>query len=154
MLEKSLEFLEKAKKLTDVNLPLKVAEVGKPVVDMWYRTATEEGHDYIIGAEPNGKGACLIAYGDDVVFREFGAGIFTDNSPLFPNAQGLPTIQDGSWSATEGKGIYADKGYWYYRKKGEAHSTQYVGVVPTLGMYNALVTMRAFLDAYVKEVMK
>ena len=66
----------------------------------------------------------------------------------FPNAQGLPTIADGSWSATEGTGEYAKYGSWHHKKQ------KYVGVAPTLGMYNASRVMRDFVAQYVKEVMK
>lgn len=148
MLEKSLDFMNKATRLVNELEPLKIAEVGKPVVDMWYRQATEETHDYIIGAEPNGKGACLIAYGDDVVFREFGAGVMTYSNTVFPNAQGLPPIHDGSWSATEGTGEYAKYGSWHHKKQ------KYVGIAPTLGMYNAYVTMKSYVERKAKEVMK
>lgn len=148
MLEKSLDFVNRATQLTQDIDPLKVAEVGKPVVDMWYRQATEEGHDYIVGAEPQGKGACLIVYGDDVMFREFGAGVMTYPNTTFPDAQGLPPIRDGSWSETEGTGEYAKFGSWHYKGK------KYVGVAPTLGMYNAFVTMKSYVERKAKEVMK
>ena len=151
MLEQSLKFCEKAKKLVDGNLAVKIAEVGKPIAEKCYAQADgqDEDHEYLIWVEPQANGASLIALGDDVVFREFGAGAKTSNNP-FTHAEGLPPIYPGSWSESEGTGEFAHskEGYWHH------HKQRYYGLTPTLGMYNASRVMRDFVAQYVKEVMK
>ena len=149
MLEKSLNYLNHAKRLTEQDLCLKLAESGKPILDFCYDLAPVNHKDYITAAEPLGdKGACLIAHGDDVMFREFGAGI-TTTSPKHSGSKGLPPIYPGSFSESEdGKGMFAKNGYWWY------NDNCYTGLAPTLGMQNAFIEIRNNLQRIANEVLK
>lgn len=150
MLEKSAKFLDRYQKLTSKEelqkFAIKIAEQGKPIVEECYAKAEgQDTNNYTITVEPNGKtGAALIANGDDVVFREFGAGVDT-SVPSDIEGMDLPPISPGSWSATEGTGEYAKYGSWHHKKK------KYTGLRPTLGMYRAFKKMQETLGEIFKE---
>lgn len=107
----------------------RLAEIGAEVVKQSYSITDE-----LVNVEPvkTETGYAIIAKGENVVFLEFGTGIFTEDYE-HPNATGLPNIAPGSWSQTEGKGhfIPGEHEYWYYNHK------KYSGTVATQGFYFA-----------------
>ena len=110
--------------------------IGVEVVKVRFAMGVSEGNknvDYEI--VPTDTGCKLIAFGKDVCFLEFGAGAYT-SAYEGEGQEGLPPIYPGSWSETEGKGIYIEKGYWYY------NGQKLEGLTPKLGMQKANKTMQ------------
>ncbi len=146
MLDKSLKFLKAAEKLAEGTLPTELLEEGVKVVDYFYSTAQGQSKPYTVSLDPIDKGVALVAKGEDVVFREFGAGTAAHNH--FPNAKDLPPIYPGSWSETEGYGEFATYGSWHHK------GHKYTSIAPTLGMFHALDVIRHNIHNYAERVMK
>lgn len=106
-----------------------LAVMGMEVVDYAYGGNDEE---YEISCIVNGNNAMIIAEGSEVVFLEFGTGVYTEDHTYEMETEGLPPIFAGSYSQTEGMGHFrAGHEYWYYNHK------RYVGSIPMRGFYMA-----------------
>lgn len=106
-----------------------LAVMGMEVVDYAYGGNDEE---YEISCIVNGNNAMIIAEGSEVVFLEFGTGVYTEDHTYEMETEGLPPIFAGSYSQTEGMGHFrAGHEYWYYNHK------KYVGSIPMRGFYMA-----------------
>lgn len=145
MLNKTLDFLKRATKLTEGTLPTGLLEEGVKVVDYFYSTADQD-KPYSVTLKPIENGVALVAEGEDVVFREFGAGTAAHNH--FPQAGDLPPIYPGSWSETEGTGEFAQYGSWHYKKK------KYTSIAPTLGMFHAEEVILNNIRNYAKRTLE
>lgn len=150
MLDKSLEFLNKAKAFAEGDIAIRLANEGKSVVDLCYSSAEgRDGLGYELSVTPYGKnGATLKATGEDIIFREFGAGMEVATDKV--HGEGLPPISPGSWSASEGTGEFAKYGSWHY-KHNDGIKRKYTGLRPTLGMYYAFIEIRNKLRRYFRE---
>lgn len=143
--EKSLKTLKNLSKLKD--LPLKLAETGEPVVNTEYAKVDGEYKEYITVIEQHPNETILAVMGEDVAFREFGAGIYTAEDYPTENASGLPPLEQGSWSREHAQ-KFSKNGMWWYKNR------QFVGIRPSKGMYHASLTMREKLGEVVKELLK
>jgi len=104
-----------------------LAVMGMEVVN--YAYGDEE---YEISCIVNGNNAMIIAEGSEVVFLEFGTGVYTEDHTYEMETEGLPPIFAGSYSQTEGSGQFrAGHEYWYYNHR------KYVGSIPLRGFYMA-----------------
>ena len=104
-----------------------LAVMGMEVVN--YAYGDEE---YEISCIVNGDNAMIIAEGSEVVFLEFGTGVYTEDHTYEMETEGLPPIFAGSYSQTEGSGQFrAGHEYWYYNHR------KYVGSIPLRGFYMA-----------------
>lgn len=147
MLEKSKEFLRKAKQLTTENLAYELSKEAEPVVSSLYGLATGNDKPFRVYTERTKDGANLVVQGKDVIFREFGAGVSVATDKVSPNAEGLPDIRPGSFSEINKK-QFSEKGRWYYR------GIRYTGIQPTLGLYNASKHIQSAALRKAKEKMK
>lgn len=111
----------------------RLADMGKQVVDYQYSLSGEE---YSLSCEVNGNNAMIIAEGENVVFLEFGTGVDTEVPDSEMESSGLPPIYSGSWSETEGRGVFYRFGHWYYQRK------LYTGTMATRGFYFASKEIR------------
>jgi len=146
MLEKSINYLEKIKKIP--NIGERLAKEGEPIIHQHFDTAENQDSDYITVIETKPDCVILSAVGEDVMFREFGAGVDTETIYPLTNTEGLPPIAPASYSSTEGTGEFAKYGSWHHKK------VKMTGVKPTLGMYYASLKMRTILPQLMKELMK
>lgn len=106
-----------------------LAVMGMQIVDYAYGGNDEE---YEISCVVNGNNAMIIAEGSEVVFLEFGTGVYTEDHTYEMETEGLPPIFAGSYSQIEGSGQFrAGHEYWYYNHK------KYVGSIPMRGFYMA-----------------
>lgn len=107
-----------------------LAEIGVNVIKVEYYNVEPSDYDVFSQETPNGH--VIIAYGEDVMFIEFGAGVVTADYE-HPNAEGLPPIVAGEWSKTEGSKQFYLKGYWYYNHERYTHYPDY----PAWGFHEA-----------------
>lgn len=110
-----------------------LARMGEQIVDTQFSLS---GEDYDISCEINGNYAMIIAEGENVVFLEFGTGVDTEVPDSEMESSGLPPIYAGSWSETEGRGVFYRFGHWYYQRK------LYTGTMATRGFYFASKEIR------------
>ena len=121
-----------------------LANMGKQIVETQFATSTEDS-DYKVSCIVNGDNAMIIAEGEDVVFLEFGTGVATTDTTVDMETEGLPPIYKGSWSETEGSGVFAKYGHWHYK------GVDYTGTMPTMGFYFA---SKAIKDVAVEMAIK
>ena len=108
--------------------------MGAQVVDYAYGGNDE---DYEITCITEGNRSMIIAEGAEVLFLEFGTGVYTEDHTYDMETEGLPPIFAGSYSQTEGMGHFrVGHEYWYYDRK------KYVGSIPMRGFYMASKEMR------------
>lgn len=114
-----------------------LAQMGTQIVDTQFSIVAEQDPPEVY-CLVNGNSAMIIAEGDNVVFLEFGTGVdVTDKTKeLGMETEGLPPIYSGSWSETEGRGVFSRFGYWHY--KGQL----YTGTMATQGFYFASKEIR------------
>ena len=87
----------------------KIAELIKALAEVG---AEETGYGGMVSVEETDGGCRIVARDEQIAFIEFGAG---DTAMVLSNVDGID-IYPGSWSSSNlGKGLYAAKGYWYYR---------------------------------------
>lgn len=92
----------------------------------------------------NGSGNRTVsAIGSDVMFLEFGAGVYTD--PGHEWASQVGDVEAGSWSKTHAR-QFVDKGYWFY------NGIPYEGLEATRGMLNAFNDVSAKVEKIADEV--
>ena len=109
----------------------KLSVLGVKIVDAQYSTGSENDL-YEVYCIVNGNESMIIAEGDGVMFLEFGAGMWTTDYTYETESEGLPSIEPGSYSQTEGRGFYRPgHEFWYF----EHH--KYRAIEPTLGFYFA-----------------
>lgn len=106
----------------------RLSKLGEKVVDEHF---IDSGETYNLSCKVNGNSSMIIATGENVIFLEFGTGNYTEDHTDEMETSGLPPIFGGSWSATEGSGVYATRGRWYYK------GVRYVGTDPMRGFYFA-----------------
>lgn len=122
----------------------RIAKLGAQTVDNEYRAMSEDKPFDVYYAQMD-KGWAIIAEGENVVFLEFGTGVYTTDYS-HPDAKGLPPIEAGEWSKSEGSGVFARHGHWHYRKK------YYEGTTATHGFYFAKQEMKEQAVLIAKEV--
>lgn len=112
----------------------RLTEIGRQVVDYQYSLSHEE---YEVSCIVKGNSSMIIAEGDNVMFLEFGTGVYTDDHTEEMEAEGLPPIFAGSYSQSEGMGHFRpDHQYWYYE------GVKYQGTLPLQGFYFASKEIR------------
>lgn len=120
-------------------LVTELLKLGMEIIEYQYSTA-EPGFatlDYEVSCITNGDSSMIIAEGSDVVFLEFGAGVYTANYLGEVESSGLPVIAPGSYSQTEGSGQFRPgHEYWWFGRR------KYEGLVPCLGFYHASKEIR------------
>lgn len=108
----------------------RLAEIGREVVETEYSQGYDK--DFKVTCYVNGNSSMIVAEGSEVVFLEFGAGVYTIDTTEGNETEGLPLIEEGSWSRTEGVGQFTPTHrYWYY------HKQRFVGIHGTHGFYFA-----------------
>lgn len=106
-----------------------LAYLGRNVVDTHYAQSHEL---YVLYVDVVENTAMVIAVGDNVVFLEFGTGVYADDHTEGMETEGLPPIYGGAWSQSEGMGHFRpDHQYWYYE------GIKYQGTLPMQGFYFA-----------------
>lgn len=105
-----------------------LTKLGTEIVEYSYSLSLEE---YDVSCQVKGNSSMIMAEGDNVIFLEFGTGSYTEDHTDDMETFGLPPIFGGSWSATEGSGVYARYGHWHYK------GVDYQGTNPTRGFYFA-----------------
>lgn len=90
----------------------------------------------------------ILANGDQVVFLEFGTGVYTHKHEIAGNNLGI-TIEPGSWSESpEGKHTWSQwLNSWTWNHKDYPYNTH-----PRPGMYEAYKAIVANQDRIAKEV--
>lgn len=112
----------------------RLSVIGKQVVDYQYSLSHEE---YEVSCVSNGNSSMIIAEGNNVLFLEFGTGVYTDDFTEDMETKGLPPIFAGSYSQSEGMGHFRpDHQYWYY------DGVKYQGTLPMQGFYFASKEIR------------
>lgn len=113
---------EDAKRIKKAKMEIarRLAEIGVEVVKVNFASATS--FDKIGGYKVNEpvkteNGYIVEAVGDRVVFIEFGSGLGTQDYEH--EGEGLPPIYPGSYSQTEGAGMFipGEHEYWFYRRR-------------------------------------
>lgn len=85
----------------------------------------------------------VSATGDGVLFQEYGTGV----GAIHPEG-GEYGYTPGSWSSTKGTGMFAEKGYWWWKGK------YYKGVPPAMAMYSARKTVEQNIQKAYEEALK
>ena len=136
---------------TSKELCRRLAELGRDVAVTAYADAGAEGNDDVhVEVVEEGNLFIVRAYGSQVYFVEFGAGVAAgegyDTSVIAPPVD----ITPGSWSRTQGTGEFANskEGYWHYQ--GE----RYTEIVPRQGMAQAAKEITRNIETIAKEVLK
>ena len=123
-----------------------LAELGKEVVDYQFSLSHEEYELYCV---VDGNSSMIIAEGDNVIFLEFGTGVYTEDHTEGMEADGLPPIFAGSYSQSEGMGHFRpDHQYWYYE------GVKYQGTLPMQGFYFASKEIKEQAVKVAKRVFK
>lgn len=124
----------------------RLAKMGCQVVkENFSLLDSDETKTYEVNFRRTQDGYAIYAIGENVIFLEFGTGDFVTDLE-YPEAEGLPNLAGGSWSITEGKGVYARHGFWHYRRK------LFKGTYATRGFYYANDTIKLEAERVVKEV--
>lgn len=90
----------------------------------------------------------MVGEGDDILFWEFGAGIYYNNGNVHPHAARLG-YGVNTYNPNSDKAI--NPGYWWYKgDDGEYHFS--VGTEATMPMYKAWLEMKASLEEVAREV--
>ena len=124
-LDKYKRNLEKA----SAEIAERLAKLGAQTVDNAYHSVPED-KPFDVFYEPTKNGWLIVALGENVIFLEFGTGVYTTDY-RHPEAVGLPPIEQGEWSKNEGSGVFVRHGHWHYRRK------YYEGTIATQGFYFA-----------------
>lgn len=83
------------------------------------------------------EGAEIVASGEEVVFAEYGTGVFTDDQhKAYSNIATPPVEVDAGSYSRENAGVFDRHGYWHYG------GTLYYGSVPTYAMTNTIEELR------------
>lgn len=112
------------------NILTELTAMGKEIVETQYSIVPEH-EDFDVYCEVSGNSAMIIAEGENVMFLEFGTGVETTDTTAEMETEGLPPIYAGSWSETEGSGVFARHGFWHYK------GVLYEGTMTTMGFYFA-----------------
>ena len=136
------EAIANLDRLKDIHEPAKQAlyEVIKEAEDIVRAaySAGGYGHDehtgFEITVEENEDGYTLRAFGEDVGFLEFGAGIGVDPDEFADEVDF--NVTPGSWSETLGTGKFAKHGFWWH------NGNYYTWIMATRGMQQALDYIR------------
>ena len=124
----------------------RLAVRGMQVVEYQYESSHE---DFEVSCITNGNSSMIIAEGSNVLFLEFGTGVYTEDHSSEMEAEGLPPIFAGSYSQTEGMGHFRpDHQYWYYE------GIKYAGTLPTQGFYFASKEIKEQAVEIAKKVFK
>ena len=145
------EAIEKLDRLKDLNVPIKqgIYEVVKEAENIvwWAYNTGGYGHDehtgFEITVEENDNGYTLKAFGEDVGFLEFGAGIGVDPDEFASEVDF--SVTPGSWSETLGTGQFARKGSWWH------NGNYYTWIMATRGMQQALDYIRDNVAQRIQE---
>lgn len=148
---------EVVKRLTEEALKiisLKIAEAAITVETTSSGTQIETGQDFagdpsvIYEDTPKGNKATISVKGEDIIFIEFGAGVYY-NGPAgtspHPKGETFGFVIGGY-----GKGMGVNKVWGYYGDDGELHLTH--GVKATMPMYSAIMEVAQLAPAICKEV--
>lgn len=125
-----------------------ITAIGGQIVEYQYYSANEE-IEAEVSCIVNGNSSMIIAEGHNVMFLEFGTGIYTEDNSEEMESEGLPPIFAGSFSQSEGTGQFRpDHQYWYYNRK------KYAGTLPTHGFYFASKEIQKQAVEIAKKVFK
>ena len=122
--------------------------LGGQIVEYQYYSPNAE-YDTEVSCIVNGNSSMIIAEGLNVMFLEFGTGIYTEDNSEEMESEGLPPIFAGSYSQSEGTGQFRpDHQYWYYNR------VKYAGTLPTHGFYFASKEIKKQAVEIAKKVFK
>lgn len=126
---------------------MRVAEYGAKEARERFAAAASSydgNYDVNVVAEATPSGARVHAFGQTVLFAEYGAGA------SFPNYPGVDPYGRGSWSmGPNGKGHWNDPNGWYY-----AHGKKSWGNPPAAAMFHAEQAMRDNASEIARGVFK
>ena len=126
----------------------KLAVLGMQVVEYQYNSS-EDYAVYEVSCITNGDSSMIIAEGENVMFLEFGTGVYTEDHTDEMETKGLPVIFPGSWSNTEGMGQFRpDHQYWFHKH------VMYQGTLPSRGFYFASKEIKEQAVDIAKKVFK
>lgn len=125
----------------------KLAQLGAEVVEFQYYSTHEDYYE--VSCIVNGNSSMIIAEGENVMFLEFGTGVYTEDHTEEMETKGLPVIFPGSWSNTEGMGQFRpDHQYWFHKH------VMYQGTLPSRGFYFASKEIKEQAVGIAKKVFK
>lgn len=125
----------KAQELTE-----SLANIGEREAIIGYSMSGNGNTDISVAVQANKDGHSVIASGEDVLFAEFGTGVYTDTTHEW--AGKVPKeIAPGSWSKDHAQ-LFTTKGHWYYA------GVPLEGTEPTRAMYYAF---RRMVDSVKRE---
>lgn len=141
---RQLNDYAKKLKIAEDEIVKQLADIGCRVVEMNFSEV--EPFPHYIAREKTPNGYAVVAYGEDVMFIEFGAGVTTQDYE-HPEAD-LPPIVAGEWSRTEGSHKFATYGYWYYNHKKYTGFPEY----PAHGFHEAKKAIYEQAEEVVRKV--
>lgn len=127
--------------------PKVLAEIGAEQAQTGfdnYQAITEYGETDGYGRAPvnvspekTKEGAEIVASGEEVVFAEYGTGVFTDDQhKAYSNIATPPVEVDAGSYSRENAGVFDRHGYWHYK------NTLFYGSYPTYAMTNTIEELR------------
>lgn len=129
----------------------RLAELGLNVVDMKVRQSRGDSEDATSKAQFNSMGELMMAEihlsGDDVLFIEFGAGIYYNQGNQHPLAN-----QFGYGVGTYPGQTHAYNDFWFYTDKYGNTSQFSRGTEATMPMYNAVMEIYKQVVDIAREV--
>ena len=143
---KAINDYSKTLKPKAKEIATRLSEIGKQVVDFSY---SQSGEDYYLTCITKGNSSMIIAEGDNVLFIEFGTGVYTNGDTYEMETEGLPPIYAGSYSQLEGQGHFTpEHPYWYYG------GVRYEGTIQLSGFYFASKEIKQQAVEVAKKVFK
>ena len=151
-----LKELDRIEKMPVEKWCVEILKEAEQIVRLKYSLRASEGNvNFDTEVTEIENGAKLTAYGVDVGFLEFGAGVFTDTTNDFIPEVGFP-VHPGSWSESHphhGDGnpnvrYFAKNGFWWWS------NIRYTGLAPTRGMQTALDYIRNNIEDFLERKIK
>lgn len=135
-------------------ISMKIAEAAITVETTSTGAEVESGQNFVgnpsVAYEntPKGSKATISVAGEDIVFIEFGAGVYYNGTAgISPHPKGETF---GFVIGGYGKGKGVNKVWGYYGDDGELHLTH--GVKATMPMYSAIIEITQLAPSICKEV--
>lgn len=132
----------------------RLADVGIETIDAKYvsgvgDSSTDHKCEFVLDEDGNVVRGKIVVTGEDILFIEFGAGIYFNNGNIHPKAHDLGY---GVGTYPGQKHAYDPNG-WYYRDS-DNHLHHSLGTEATMPLFNASLDMIASIEQIAKEVFR
>lgn len=126
----------------------KLATLGAMSASIDFRTAyLEEQNDVEVRVEKTKDGYSILANGSQVMFIEFGTGVYWNGVEPYPVPRPEGVLKIGEY----GKGL-GKNDYWWYTRDGKAHYTH--GTPAKMPMYRASQEIEREVEILAQEIFK